>query len=264
MINVGSISDQTLGGIITTATHGSGADYGVMSTQVRGLKILLANGRSIVCSRTQDSDLFIATLCGIGATGIVLEVLLDVEPAFRLKEVQEPMMFDDMVKNIDVLIKSAQHVRFWWFPATDKAVYSSADRTYDVSLYLSISSVPDVLFQPPKPAGSWFWSTFFGYHVVQLLLFLGMYLPFLNIWTQYLAFWLVNKKSEGTDEGHRIFNVDCRVRYVLKSSLTGLIGDVGYSIHNSPPNGRFHSLKLKLACMTYALGSNKNFRTAKD
>lgn len=136
MINVGSISDQTLGGIITTATHGSGFDYGVMSTQVRGLKILLANGQTIVCSRTQDSELFLATLCGIGATGIVLEILLDVEPAFRLREVQEPIMFEDMVRNIDVLTKSAQHVRFWWFPVTDKAICSSADRTYDVSLFV--------------------------------------------------------------------------------------------------------------------------------
>lgn len=133
MINVGSISDQTLAGIVTTATHGSGVEYGVMSTNVRGLKILLASGQTVVCSRTEESDLFVATLCGIGATGILLEVLLDVEPAFRLKEVQEPMMFDDMVRDLDRLAKSAQHVRFWWFPAVDQSVCSTAERTYDVS-----------------------------------------------------------------------------------------------------------------------------------
>lgn len=136
MINVGSISDQTLAGIVTTATHGSGVDYGVMSTNVRGLKILLANGQTVVCSRTEQSDLFTATLCGLGATGIVLEVLLDVEPAFRLREVQEPMLFDDMVKDMDRLTKSAQHVRFWWFPAVDRVVCSTADRTYDVGSFM--------------------------------------------------------------------------------------------------------------------------------
>lgn len=195
MINVGSISDQTLAGIVTTATHGSGINYGVMSTNVRALKLLLADGRAVVCSRTEEPDLFTATLCGLGATGILLEVLLDVEPAFRLKEVQEPMSFDDMVRDMDHLLQSAQHVRFWWFPAVDKVICSSADRTYEA----------------PKPSGSsWFWNTFLGFHIIQMFLFLGRYLPFLNIWTQYFSFWLSNKKSVGIDDGHRIFNVDCK------------------------------------------------------
>lgn len=103
-------------------------------------------------------------------------------------------MFEDVVKDLDRLTRSAQHVRFWWFPLVDQIVCSTADRTYDA----------------PKPAGSWFWHTFLGHHIIQVLLFLGRYLAFLNLWTQYLAFWLVSAKSTGIDEGHRIFNVDCR------------------------------------------------------
>ncbi|KAJ3572787.1 hypothetical protein NP233_g2855 [Leucocoprinus birnbaumii] len=195
MINVGSISDQTLGGIVTTATHGSGVNYGVMSTNVRALKLLLADGRTVVCSRTEEPELFNATLCGLGATGILLEVLLEVEPAFRLKETQEPISFDDMVRDMDHLVDSAQHVRFWWFPAVDQVICSSADRTYE----------------SPKPAGSsWFWNTFFGFHLVQMLLFFGRYFLFLNVWTQYLSFWLSSAKSVGINDSHRIFNVDCK------------------------------------------------------
>lgn len=194
MINVGSISDQTLAGIVTTATHGSGINYGVMSTNVQALKLLLADGRVTRCSKTEEPDLFNATLCGLGTTGILLEVLLDVEHAFRLKEVQEPLSFDAMIRGMDHLVRSAQHVRFWWFPAVDQVICSSADRTCDV----------------PKPAGSWFWNTFLGFHFVQLILFLGRYFHFLNIWAQYLNFWLVSKKSVGIDDSYRIFNVDCK------------------------------------------------------
>lgn len=135
MVNVGSISDQTLAGVITTATHGSGTNYGVISTNVRALKILLANGRTVVCSRTEESELFTATLCGLGATGIVLEVLLEVEPAFRLREVQEPMMFDEVVKHLDDLAKGSQHTRLWYYPVVDKVVCSAADRTYEASFF---------------------------------------------------------------------------------------------------------------------------------
>jgi len=142
MINVGSISDQTLAGIVTTATHGSGINYGVMSTDVQALKLLLADGRVARCSRTEEPDLFNATLCGLGATGILLEVLLEVEPAFRLKEAQEPLPFEDMIRDMGQLVGSAQHVRFWWFPAVDQVICSSADRTYDVSTVLIFRDSP--------------------------------------------------------------------------------------------------------------------------
>jgi hypothetical protein len=138
MINLGSISDQSLGGVITTATHGTGVNYGVISTNVRALKILLADGRTVTCSRTEESELFTATLCGLGATGLVLEVLLDVEPAFRLREVQEPMMFDDVVKHLDDLAKESQHTRLWWYPVVDKLICSTADRTYEVRVFCNL------------------------------------------------------------------------------------------------------------------------------
>jgi len=134
------------------------------------------------------------------------------EPAFRLKEVQEPLPFEDMIRDMGQLVGSAQHVRFWWFPAVDQVICSSADRTYDVSTILIFRDSPlQYLTQAPKPVGSWFWNTFLGYHLVQLLLFIGRYILCLNIWTQYLGFWLASKKSVGIDDSYRIFNVDCKV-----------------------------------------------------
>lgn len=194
MMNVGSISDQTLAGIITTATHGSGIGYGVMSTHVMSLTLLLADGSRASCSLNERSELFIATLCGLGATGIILSVQMEVEPAYRLKEYQESLPFDEVVSNFDRLVYSAEHVRFWWFPTADIIRCSYADRTTE----------------PKKPAGSWLWHSFLGYHVVQLLLFLGRFFLFLNPWIANFACWLISNKSIGVDDGHHIFNVDCR------------------------------------------------------
>jgi hypothetical protein len=132
MTNVGSISEQTLGGVITTATHGSGITYGVLSTQVTALSILLADGSRISCSRTERPDLFLATICGLGATGIILSVQMDVEPFFRLKEMQQSLSFDDVVQNFDHHVHSAEHVRFWWFPPKDVVRCSYLNRTDEV------------------------------------------------------------------------------------------------------------------------------------
>ena len=132
MMNLGSISDQTLGGIVTTATHGSGIDYGVISTHVMSLTVLLADGSRVHCSREEHPDLFIASICGLGCTGLLLSIQLQVEPAFRLKEVSETLSFDDSVRSIDSLIHASQHVRLWWFPAAGVVRVGSADRTLEV------------------------------------------------------------------------------------------------------------------------------------
>ncbi|KIJ61238.1 hypothetical protein HYDPIDRAFT_97107 [Hydnomerulius pinastri MD-312] len=194
MINVGSISDQTLGGIVTTATHGTGITYGVISTHVMALTLLLADGSRVSCSRQERPDLFIASICGLGSTGLILTVTLEVEPAFRLKEVQETIDFHECVRNMRSLVSASEHVRFWWFPAAGTMRVSSADRSVE----------------PSRPVGSWLWHSFFGFHVIQFLLFVARYILSLNVFISRFAAWLVSERAIAIDDSHRIFNLECR------------------------------------------------------
>ncbi|PPQ68980.1 hypothetical protein CVT25_009165 [Psilocybe cyanescens] len=194
MINLGSISEQSLAGVVTTATHGSGMAYGVISTNVMALSLLLADGSRITCSRNEHADLFLASICGLGTTGIILSIQLEVEPAYRLKELQQSLPFDDVVQNLDKIAHSAEHVRLWWYPSNGTIRCSYANRTDE----------------PKKPAGSWWWHTLMGYHVVQLFLFLGRYFLFLNTWVANFACWLSSGDTVGIDDSYKIFNVDCR------------------------------------------------------
>ncbi|KAK7035356.1 D-arabinono-1,4-lactone oxidase [Paramarasmius palmivorus] len=195
MINVGSISDQTLAGIVTTATHGSGIEYGVMSTHVLSLTLLLANGSYAYCSREEKSDLFMASICGLGSTGFITSVELEVEPAFRLKEVQRSRSFEETMVDLEKVVHSAEHVRFYWFPAADTIRESVLNRTHEDKLL----------------PYSWFWDTFLGYHAVQFMLFVGRYWPSANNWTTRFAAWLVSSNSVSIDDSYRIFNFECRV-----------------------------------------------------
>ncbi|PWN47438.1 hypothetical protein IE53DRAFT_413039 [Violaceomyces palustris] len=97
MSNVGSISEQTLGGLISTATHGTGIHFPIISTYIQEITIIcaLAGGTQILtCSRTQSPELFNATLCGLGSTGLIVSLKLKVEPAFNLKQVAEEAPVD--------------------------------------------------------------------------------------------------------------------------------------------------------------------------
>lgn len=129
---LGSISEQTLGGVVTTATHGTGITFPVLCKVVTELKLLLADGSMVRCSQHENTDLFNATLSGIGATGIILTVKATVEPRFRLKEVQESVSFDQFIGSMHRLMRSAQHPRFWWFPVAGNVRCCYANRTTEV------------------------------------------------------------------------------------------------------------------------------------
>lgn len=194
MPNIGSISDQTLGGLISTASHGSGITFPVISKHVRSLTLCLPlPGAPLVkVSPYEDEALFKASLCGLGATGLLLEIEIEVEDAFRLREIKEsfPINFD----NLDTIRKSAEHVRVWWYPDGAGMVVGRADRVYEKA-----RPTYDPL------------AHFFGFHVTQFLLFLSRYsrwfAPYVGRW----AWWLAKGNSEVVDEGYKVLNFDCLV-----------------------------------------------------
>jgi L-gulonolactone oxidase len=137
---------QTLAGVIATATHGSSLGDGVMSTHVRALELMLPDGSVVRCSRAagEDPDLFAASLCGLGATGLILSATLDVAPAFRLQEHQHSVPFDEALQLIPELAPAAEHFRAWWFPQADTVRLSMSNPTTDVSACVSPCQTPAI------------------------------------------------------------------------------------------------------------------------
>jgi L-gulonolactone oxidase len=134
MPNVGSISDTSIAGVISTGTHGSGMKYGCLSTHVLALEVVLADGSRVRCSRSERPDLFLSTLCGLGTTGLIIRVTLEIERAFQLKEVREVMHIDDVIRNIESISLSGEYVRAWWSPQTNSVSVMSSNRTIEVRL----------------------------------------------------------------------------------------------------------------------------------
>lgn len=126
---LGSISTQTIAGAVSTATHGFGVDYGCISTYINRLKLLLADGSLVECSATQDPDLFNATLCGLGATGVIVEATVQLEPIYNLTEVKEEVDFDHFLTSLPQLWSSAQHVRAYWIPQLGRVEINRVNRT---------------------------------------------------------------------------------------------------------------------------------------
>jgi L-gulonolactone oxidase len=266
MINLGSISEQTLAGMVTTATHGTGYDHRVLSTHVLAIRLLLPDGTRITCSESENCDIFAATLCGLGSTGIILDIKMQVRPKFRLREIQRTETFDDVVDDLDHVVRQSEFVRLWWWPQSRAIRVSAMDEIkgdevrplFIVILMPVLNHTPQ---QPTNPLHSWLWHSFVGYHVVQLLLFVGILMPWFNLWVARFTAWLVNERTETVDDSLNVFNMDCKVRNTGASLLRALVLMMTHSIANTPQNGRYHTNTRRSAYASFAIGLRRSLRT---
>ncbi len=84
--NLASLPHISVAGSISTGTHGSGVKNGNLSTAVRGLEIVIADGTIINLSREKNGDDFDGVVVGLGALGIITKVILDVLPTYTMRQ----------------------------------------------------------------------------------------------------------------------------------------------------------------------------------
>lgn len=107
----------TLGGMVAADVHGKNHHVaGTFGRHVRALKLRVADGRIVKCSRDNDSDLFRATLGGMGLTGHVLEVECALERVPSAWVLQESERIPDIDRFVEALKQSARgwpHTMGW-------------------------------------------------------------------------------------------------------------------------------------------------------
>lgn len=116
--NLGGITEQSIVGAVSTGTHGSGGDYGIVATQVERMKLMTADGKTQWLSRSENPELFRAALVGLGGLGIVTEIVLRTRPAYNLREVVTKTDFDDAFtqKNIEARLRRNDRFQIVWIP----------------------------------------------------------------------------------------------------------------------------------------------------
>lgn len=129
--NMGDIDRQTIAGAISTGTHGSGGRWSSLSAQVAAVELVAGDGSVVRLTADEEPDLLDGTRAGLGALGILTEVRLMVEPAFRLEAVEEAMTWDRLTGTFDEMLHDNHHVDVHWFPGTDRALVKRNNRSLD-------------------------------------------------------------------------------------------------------------------------------------
>ena len=84
--NLASLPHISVGGSVTTATHGSGIKNGNLSSAVTGLELVVADGSVIHHSKTTDPEKLRAVVVGLGALGIITKVTLAIQPTYMMSQ----------------------------------------------------------------------------------------------------------------------------------------------------------------------------------
>jgi xylitol oxidase len=100
LANLASLPHISIAGAVATGTHGSGDANGSLASAVRALTILTAAGEIRRLRRGDDG--FDGAVVSLGALGVVLDVTLDVEPAYDVSQyVFEHPSWDAVLADFD-------------------------------------------------------------------------------------------------------------------------------------------------------------------
>ncbi|MGM1017558.1 MAG: D-arabinono-1,4-lactone oxidase [Actinomycetota bacterium] len=199
MENLGDIDRQSISGAISTGTHGTGAGFGGLSTQVVGGTLVLADG-SFRTVGEGDEELPAVSL-GLGALGILVEVTLQCVPAFVMHAVDEPMPLDDVLATLHDRVATHDHFEFYWFPHTEIALTKRQTR------------LPESARRQPLPrVGRWLDETLLSNGVYRLTCAAGRAIPSVTPPISRLAVTLTGDR-EYTDLSHRVLTQRRSVRF---------------------------------------------------
>ena len=125
--NLPSHDAQSIAGIISTDVHGTGRDWGFVSEQVAGLKLIDGQGEIHECQ--PENDLFKAAIGGIGACGIITEVVVKAVPRFNVEQKVQLSSWSYVKEHLDELIAGHVHLSLYLFPFTDRCQINTWEPT---------------------------------------------------------------------------------------------------------------------------------------
>jgi FAD-linked oxidoreductase len=201
MENLGDIDRQSISGAISTGTHGTGAKFGGIATQVVGATLITASGEPLVVSETENSEMLPAVALGLGALGILVDVTVQCVPAFVLHAVEQPEGLEAVLSDLDRRVTENDHFEFYWFPHTDRAMTKTNSR------------LPESAPRHPLPrVGKWVDDTLVGNGLHQVACTVAKTVPATIPGINRLSVKLWGDR-EFTDASHNVFATARSVRF---------------------------------------------------
>jgi len=109
---------QSIAGILSTDVHGTGMDWGFVNESVIGLKLIDGKGEVHEC--VPEDDLFKAAVGGIGAVGVISEVVVQGVERFDVEQKVQTRTLASVEEDRHRLLQENEHLSLYVFPFADK------------------------------------------------------------------------------------------------------------------------------------------------
>ncbi|HEY3776204.1 MAG TPA: D-arabinono-1,4-lactone oxidase [Solirubrobacteraceae bacterium] len=134
MKNMGDVDAQTFVGATSTGTHGSGPEWGTLSSTITGLRLLTGTGELIDIDESQP-DLLHAAQVSVGLLGVITRVTMEATGAYRLRESNQVLPLQEVLDMWGQAPSAHRHYSLFWAPAdASSALYGlppfAADHCY--------------------------------------------------------------------------------------------------------------------------------------
>ncbi|MGS3137615.1 D-arabinono-1,4-lactone oxidase [Aeromonas sanarellii] len=141
----GVIGIQTLGGALSTGTHGQGLHQSALCDAVAAMTVMLASGDIIRVDRTDPR--FGAFVMGMGMLGVLLDVTLNTVPNRIMRCTKFTTDYPFLLAHNERLNREHAFVKSWWFAWTGESHIWLVDPASDeeVARYRAGGSEPLVL-----------------------------------------------------------------------------------------------------------------------
>ncbi|HEY5756862.1 MAG TPA: FAD-binding protein, partial [Steroidobacter sp.] len=120
MQNLGDVDTQTIAGVISTGTHGSGRTLQNISATLVGVRGVTGAGEIVDWSVEREPELIDAARVSMGLLGIFTAVRLQLAPKYRLRRREYCARTDDCLTNLDELADAHRNFDFYWYPRRDE------------------------------------------------------------------------------------------------------------------------------------------------
>jgi xylitol oxidase len=121
--NMGSLPHISVAGATATGTHGSGVTLGNLSTAVRALEFVGADGE--LHTVTPDDPDFAGHVVHLGAIGVVTRVTLAIEPSYQVRQdIYADLPWEELLGDVEGVMRSGYSVSVFthWATPTVEAV----------------------------------------------------------------------------------------------------------------------------------------------
>ncbi len=111
---------QTVAGAFGTGTHGTGPEFGNLSSVLTGGRLVTGTGEIREFNAEDDPDLLRAAKVSLGTLGIFTEIELDLQDTYKVQRREYCTNWRECKDHIPTLIEENRNFDFYWYPRSDE------------------------------------------------------------------------------------------------------------------------------------------------